>query len=95
MGKVFTWEVNDSTVEIKSNDQRLIVQVITDEIIRFLIPKWKADYKSVAIEGDVTVPTDFDVDETEEGIEIKIPVESVFIIFTPGFVFGQGGAGFF
>ena len=71
MGKVFTWEVNDSTVEIKSNDQRLIVQVITDEIIRFLIPKWKADYKSVAIEGDVTVPTDFDVDETEEGIEIK------------------------
>ena len=71
MGKKIEWVVNNSTVEIKFSKQEVIIQVITEEIIRFFVPYWKKDYESVAIEGDIFVPVDFDVVEAEGGIEIK------------------------
>ena len=51
--------------------------IITDEIIRVNVPIWKKDYKSVAIEGSVAVPTDFDVEELEGNAGVRIKTKEV------------------
>ena len=47
MGKKIEWVVNNSTVEIKFSKQEVIIQVITEEIIRFFVPKISKNWSYV------------------------------------------------
>jgi len=70
-GKIVSWETSDNEVKITYEKQEVTVKVITDEIIRVLVPLWKKGYESIAIEGDPSVPVDFDVTGAEGTVEIK------------------------
>ena len=70
-GKLIKWDIKNNTVEIEYQKKKVVVHIITEEIIRVLVPVWREDYQSVAIEGNPVVPTDFDVENSEEGLEIK------------------------
>ena len=70
-GKILSQETVDNQVTVKYENQEVIVQVITDEIIRVLVPTWIKHYKSVAIEGHPEVPCDFEVAEAEGEVTIS------------------------
>lgn len=70
-GKLIGKNINDNKVELQFEKQDVIIQVITDEIIRVFVPCWMKDYQSVAIEGDVAVPTDFEVEDENGLVKVK------------------------
>ena len=70
-GKLIQVDVRENTVEIQFQKENVIVQVLTDEIIRVLVPCWNRDYKSVAIEGQVAVPTDFEAGKLDDYAYVK------------------------
>ena len=70
-GKILGFDNDENQVTVKYENQEVIVQVITEEIIRLFVPYWKKDYKSVAIEGQPAIPCDFDVEENDGTLSIK------------------------
>ncbi len=69
-GKLLGYVTEDDQVTVKYENQEVIIQVITEEIIRVLVPYWIKYYKSVAIEGNPQVPVDFEVSQAEDHISI-------------------------
>ncbi len=76
-GKVLGTTTEDNQVLVKYEQQEVIVQVITEEIVRLFVPCWMKEYESVAIEGEPAVPCDFDVIEQPGQVQIKTPAVSL------------------
>ena len=87
-GKFAGVEVVDNCVWLQFEKQTVNVEIITDEIIRVFVPTWMKDYKSVAIEGDVAIPVDFDVTELDgEDKKVRISTSSVSLCIGDDFDF--------
>ncbi len=86
-GKLLGAKTIDNRVEIEFEKQDVVVQIITDEILRVLVPCWKKDYKSVAIEGNPSIPCDFQIEEDEGAVQIKTASVILNIWDDFGFVF--------
>jgi alpha-glucosidase len=84
-GKLLGFDVDENQVSVKYENQEVIVQVITEEIIRLFVPCWMKDYTSVAVEGQPSVPCDFDV--TEEDGELLIKTSAVVLHLKDNFEF--------
>ncbi len=77
LGKLLTYEVSDNRVIISYEKRKVIVEIITEEIIRVLVPCWMEDYTSVAIEGNPCIPCDFEVSKEED----KLKITTAFVNF--------------
>lgn len=87
-GKFAGVKVVDNCVWLQFEKQTVNVEIITDEIIRVFVPTWMKDYKSVAIEGDVAIPVDFDVTELDgEDKKVRISTSSVSLCIGDDFDF--------
>lgn len=86
-GALLGCTTEDNQVTLRFEKQEVIVQVITEEIIRVLVPCWKKDYQSVAIEENPTIPCDFEVIEDEGAVQIVTSSIIVNIWDDFGFVF--------
>lgn len=87
-GKFAGVRVVDNCVSLQFEKQTVNVEIITDEIIRVFVPTWMKDYKSVAIEGDVAIPVDFDVTELDgEDKKVRISTSSVSLCIGDDFDF--------
>ena len=87
-GKFAGVNVVDNCVALQFEKQTVNVEIITDEIIRVFVPTWMKDYKSVAIEGDVAIPVDFDVTELDgEDKKVRISTSSVSLCIGDDFDF--------
>ena len=69
-GKILSHETVGNQVTVKYENQEVVIEIITEEIIRVLVPTWIKYYKSVAIEGNPEVPVDFEVSQAENHISI-------------------------
>ena len=85
-GKLLGHVTGDNQVTVKYEKQEVIVQIITEEILRVFVPCWNKDYKSVAIEGNPEIPCDFEV--TEEDNKLKISTAAVSLQLADDFSFG-------
>ncbi len=70
-GKYLNYQASGNQICINYEKQQLMLTVVTDKIIRVLVPTWMKDYQSVAIEGDKTQACDFKIDELEHGIKLS------------------------
>ncbi len=86
-GALLGCTTENNQVTLRFEKQEVIVQVITEEIIRVLVPCWKKDYQSVAIEENPTIPCDFEVIEDEGAVQIVTSSVIVNIWDDFGFVF--------
>ncbi len=59
-----------NVITVSYEKQEVIVTVITDKIFRILVPSWKKDYQSIAIEGDKTKECKFNLVQLEHGIRL-------------------------
>ena len=49
-GNILSYEQNDNQITIYFEKQKVILQIIREDIVRVLVPYWMEDYQSAAIE---------------------------------------------
>ena len=70
-GNILSYEQNDNQITIYFEKQKVILQIIREDIVRVLVPYWMEDYQSAAIEEDKSVPCTYTVEEYENMITVK------------------------
>lgn len=70
-GNIISYEQNDNQITIYFEKQKVILQIIREDIVRVLVPYWMEDYQSAAIEEDKSVPCTYTVEEYENMITVK------------------------
>ena len=55
-GNILSYEQNDNQITIYFEKQKVILQIIREDIVRVLVPYWMEDYQSAANEEDKSVP---------------------------------------
>lgn len=51
-GKIKKWEMKDNKISVEFENRKMIVTVLTDEIINVFVPLWSEEHRSKAIEDE-------------------------------------------
>lgn len=73
------YKVDGQQVCVDTKNGEIILQVLTEKIIRIFNPTWMKDYKSVAIEGDKSQLTSFNIKEDATGLVLTTSLISLSI----------------
>lgn len=76
-GRLVSYEKKDYRVVLQYEKQEVILEVITDEIIRVLVPLMDAECPSKAIEGDKVQKVEYSVDFSEGRLQLQTKAVTV------------------
>ena len=70
-GKLLSYEVEENTINVKFEQEKVFVKIVNSYIINFFAPLFREERNSKAVENLKDSHYDFDVENIENGIQIS------------------------
>ena len=84
-GEMLSYEVTGNEIKVQFENQMAYFTVVRDEIIRVYVPFFDETCKSKAIENEVIVPTNFEVEKAEDVLcistdKVLVKIQDDFVV---------------